>query len=246
MLLAIDIGNTNITMGVFSWGDRLLYHFAIPTNTKSYRSIISKIVNKYKIKNSILCSVVPKITQAFSKNLNKLISGKSIIIGKDIRVPIRNNYRNPGQVGQDRLVNAYAGVKLYGTPLIVVDFGTAITFDLISKNKAYEGGVILPGLEISLEALNSRTALLPKIKLAAPRRLIGKDTKNSMLSGIVYGFAAMTENLIIKFKKELGHDTKVILTGGNSNLISKYCSNINCTDPLLTLRGINLIYKKIS
>lgn len=241
-ILTIDIGNSNINMGVFS-GNRLLYRFAISTNAKSHIPIIKKIVKRYKIKNSILCSVVPKATKVISKELTKLVGKKPYIIGKDIQVPIRNNYKNPSQVGQDRLVNAYAGARLYGTPLIVVDFGTAITFDLISKNKAYEGGLILPGLEISLDALNSRTALLPKIKLAVPGGLVGKDTRNSMLSGIVYGFTAMTEELNTKLKKQLGPGTKVIVTGGNSSLVSRYCSNIDHTDPLLTLKGINLIYK---
>ncbi len=244
-ILTIDIGNTNITLGVFN-KTLLLGHFAIPTNTKTYFLALKKIVNKYKIKDSILCSVVPKTTKIISRDLVKLIDKKPFIIGKDIRVPILNHYRIPGQVGQDRLVNAYAGVKLYGAPLIAIDFGTAITFDIISKDGVYQGGIILPGLLISLEALSSRTALLPKIKLAAAKEFIGKDTKNSMLSGIVYGFAAMTEGLIIKLKKKLGSSTKVIVTGGNSNLISKHCLDINYTDPLLTLKGINLIYKKIS
>ena len=113
--LAIDIGNTNIALGVFS-GNRLLCHFAIPTNTKTYQPIIRKVLGRYKIKDSILCSVVPKATPVISKDLAKLIGRKPLIIGKDIRVPIKNNYRNPSQVGQDRLVNAYAGAKLYGAP----------------------------------------------------------------------------------------------------------------------------------
>lgn len=245
MLLAIDIGNTNIAIGVFN-EKRLQHHYTISTQAKVYKAALKKIIDQYEVSECMLCSVVPKVTKIISRDLTQLIGKKPIIIGKDICVPIKNNYRNPRQVGQDRLVNAYAGISLYGAPLIVVDFGTAITFDLVSRRKAYEGGVILPGLGISLEALNNRTALLPKIKLRSPGRLVGKDTKNSMLSGIIYGFAAMTEQLNIKLKKELGAGTKVIVTGGNSRLISRHCFNIDKTDPLLTLKGINLIYKKTS
>jgi len=241
-VLAIDIGNTNIALGVFN-GNRLLYRFAVPTYSKSHCPTIKKIVNKYKIQQGILCSVVPEATLDISKELTKLIGKKPLIIGKDIYVPIKNNYHNPKQVGQDRLVNAYAGVKLYGAPLIIVDFGTAITFDIVSKNKSYAGGLIIPGLGISLEALNCRTALLPKIKLAAPQGLIGKDTRNSMLSGVIYGFCAMMEGVSARLTKQLGPKTKIVVTGGDSLLIKKYCSNINHIDEMLTLKGINLIYK---
>ena len=258
MLLAIDIGNTNISFGFFpsakrsrctdicsKKNDKIIKTFDLPTKQYSFNKFCRK-TGSIKITDILISSVVPKLTNLLLSDCKKLLNKRPYIIGKDLQVPIPNHYRNPNQVGQDRLVNAYAGAEFYGTPLIVIDFGTAITFDIISKKGAYQGGIILPGLLISLEALNSRTALLPKIKLATAKGLIGKDTKNSMLSGMIYGFAAMTEGLIVKLKKKLGRGTKVIVTGGNSNLISKYCPNINYTDPLLTLKGINLIYKKIS
>ena len=158
-------------------------------------------------------------------------------------MPIRNLYRKPKQVGQDRLVNAYAASALYGAPLIVIDFGTAITFDIISKNKEYLGGMILPGLGISLEALHERTALLPKIKLSKPQEFIGRDTRNSMLSGIIYGFAALTDDLTNRIKKKIGKNVLVIGTGGNINLIGRYCRKIDRIDPDLTLKGIALLKK---
>jgi type III pantothenate kinase len=157
-------------------------------------------------------------------------------------VPIKNLYRKPYQVGQDRLVNAYAGLKLYGAPLIVVDFGTAVTFDVVSRNNEYLGGMILPGLGISLDVLADRAALLPNIKLDKPKEFIGRDTKNSMLSGIVYGFAALTDYLAARIKNKIGKNAKVIGTGGDIGLASKYCEGINKIDKDLIQKGLNLIY----
>ncbi|MFZ2602788.1 MAG: type III pantothenate kinase, partial [Candidatus Omnitrophota bacterium] len=151
----------------------------------------------------------------------------------------------PSQVGQDRLVNAYAGLTLYGAPLVVVDFGTAITFDVISKNGAYLGGMILPGLRISLAALSQQTALLPLVKLCNPKELIGRDTKYSILSGIIYGYAALTDGMIGKIKRKIGKNALVISTGGNANLVSKYCTEITKIDGDLTLMGLNFIYRNL-
>lgn len=241
MLLAIDIGNTNISLGFFC-NNRLLSRKDIPTKQKSYFKPLKRIIGKNKIRDAVICSVVPSATNKLSGALKKLLGKRPYIIGKDVKIPIKNLYRKPQQVGQDRLVNAYAGIKLYGAPLIVVDFGTAITFDVISEKKEYSGGMILPGLMISLEALAEKTALLPKIKLENPDEFIGRDTKNSMLSGIVYGFAALTDDLTQRIKKEIGADAKVIGTGGSINLIKKYCKNFNRINMGLTLEGVNLIY----
>lgn len=242
MLLAIDIGNTNITFGIFK-GKHIERKFNIPTQTYALNKLKNKLA-KLKPLDAVICSVVPKKTAVLLGDLKKILPGRVFIIGKNLIVPIKNLYRNPKQVGQDRLVNAFAGVTLYGSPLIVVDFGTAVTFDIISKDKAYLGGMILPGLRISLEALNKRTALLPRIILKAPKEFIGKDTKTSMLSGIVYGFGCLTDDLIMRIKKETGRNTLVVGTGGNIDLISKYCTSINAKDINLTLKGLYLIYIK--
>ncbi len=242
MLLAIDIGNTNINLGLFR-GGRLSRRFIIPTKEKRYQSHLKKIISQYKINDIIICSVVPRATKILEKDLKKLLGKQPYIIGKDIKAPIRNLYQKPKQVGQDRLVNAYAGVMLYGAPLIAVDFGTAITFDVVSRNKEYLGGMILPGLGISLDVLNQRTALLPRIKLEEPNEFIGRDTKSSMLSGIVYGFAALTDDLVIRIKKKIGKNARVIGTGGSIDLIGKYCRRIDRIDKDLTLKGLNLIYR---
>ena len=243
MLLAIDIGNTNINMGLFK-GKRILKRFAIPTKTKSYKIRLQKIIDRNSVDDAIICSVVPAASKILEKDLRRFLGKQPYIIGKGIKVPINNLYLRPKQVGHDRLVNAYAGVMLYGVPLIAVDFGTAVTFDVVSRNKEYLGGMILPGLGISLDALNQRTALLPKIKLEEPREFIGRDTKSSMLSGIVYGFAALTDDLVIGIKKKIGKEAKVIGTGGNIDLIGRYCKKIDRIDRDLTLKGLHLIYSQ--
>lgn len=250
MLLAIDIGNTNITFGVFSAGGgpayggqhkRIVKRFDILTKKYNLPKL-KRGIGRLKIDDVVICSVVPLATKKIAKDLKGFLGKAPYIIGKDIKVPLKNLYHKPHEVGQDRLVNAYAGVHLYGTPLIAVDFGTAITFDVISKNKEYLGGMILPGLGISLEALFERTALLPKIKLEAPSELIGRSTKNSMLSGIVYGFACLADDLSERIKAYIGKNAKVIATGGNIRLIGKYCRKIDKIDPDLTLKGLNILY----
>jgi len=241
MLLAIDIGNTNINLGIFK-NNLLVKRFYIPTKAKNYTLPLKKIFHKFRIDDAIICSVVPNASKVLEKNLKKLLKRQPYILGKDIKVPIKNLYRRPKQVGQDRLVNAYAGIKLYSSPLIVVDFGTATTFDVVSNNKEYLGGMILPGLGISLTALNQHTALLPEIKLNKPKEFIGRDTKNSMLSGIVYGFTALTDNLTLKIKDKIGKRASVIGTGGYINLIRTHCKGFDKIDNDLTLKGLNLIY----
>jgi len=240
MLLTIDIGNTNISFGVFK-GNKIIKRFDIPTKDYNLQEI-RRNLGKINADDAVICSVVPNATKIIKKDLQKLLGKKPYIIGKDIKVAIKNLYRNPKQVGLDRLVNAYAGIKFYGYPLIAIDFGTAITFDVVSKNKEYLGGMILPGLGISLDALHQRTALLPKIKLEKPREFIGRDTKNSILSGLIYGFAALTDGLTIKIKKNIVKNAKVVGTGGNINLIARFCKQIDKIDADLTLKGLNLIY----
>jgi type III pantothenate kinase len=245
VLLAIDAGNTNINLGLFK-GDLLLKRYIIPAEKDNYKSYLKRIISSNRISDSIICSVVPVTGRILEKDLKILLGKQPYIIGKNVKVPIKNLYRKPKEVGSDRLVNAYAGIKLYGAPLIALDFGTAVTFDVVSARKEYLGGMILPGLAISLDALNQRTALLPKIKLQEPKEFIGRDTKSSMLSGIVYGFAGMVDDLVVRIKKELRRDANVVGTGGNIGLIGKYCRRIDKVDKDLTLKGLKLIYKNLA
>jgi type III pantothenate kinase len=244
MLLAIDVGNTTIALGVFE-SNKLKKRYSIATNSYKYGYSLRKIFKSHRINDAIVSSVVPKATRELERQLRELLKKPPMILGKNLNVPIKNLYRFPEQVGQDRLVNGFAAVNLYGTPAIVVDFGTAITFDVISRKKEYLGGMILPGLRISLETLNERTALLPKIQLEKPEEFIGRDTKNSMLSGIVYGFAALSDDLTERIKKTIGKNARVIGTGGNIDLIDSYCSNFKVVDKDLTIKGLNLIYRTL-
>lgn len=244
MLLAIDIGNTNISLGVFRQS-RLIKRYTIPTRERHYSGKLKKIIFQNSITSAIICSVVPDATKILARYLRNLLGKEPYILGKDIRVPIKNLYRKPREVGQDRLVNAYAGLALFGAPLIIVDFGTAITFDIISGKKEYLGGLILPGLNMSLAALAEKTALLPKIKLKSPRELIGRDTKSSILSGAVYGFSALTDNIIKRIKNKFNKSMRVIATGGDINFISRHCRLFDRVDPDLTLKGLNMVYGKI-
>ena len=241
MLLVIDIGNTNINFGLFK-GKRLAKKFVIPTALYCLKELKIKL-GVFKAQDVVICSVVPKVTVVLKKDLFRLSGRLPYIIGKDLIVPLKNLYRNPKQVGQDRLVNAYAAVMLYKAPLIVVDFGTAVTFDLISKHREYLGGMILPGLVISLDTLAQRTALLPKVKLDKPKEFIGRDTKTSMLSGIVYGFAALTDDLAQRIKDKIGRQARLIATGGNIALMARYCKSIDKIDRDLTLKGLSFIYE---
>jgi len=241
MLLAIDIGNTNISGGIFS-GKKLKYQFDIATKNYKKNQLEKEIRVYPEISASIICSVVPSLTRIMQRDL-KLLTGKTpYIIGKDLIVPIENRYRIPKQVGQDRLVNAYAASNLYACPLIVIDSGTAITFDVISKDRAYLGGLIFPGMNISLEALKEKTALLPKVKLQPPKMFIGRDTQNSILSGVVFGTAALTKELAARIKRYLGKNTRIIGTGGNIVLIKQYSGMQIEVIKDLTLIGIRLIY----
>ena len=242
MLLAVDVGNTNINFAVFK-SERIIKKFSVPTAAFAFSTLYKKL-GKLKIEDCIVSSVVPPVNAGLEKILKKISGRAPYMLGKNIRVPVKNLYRKPGQVGQDRLVNSYAGIKLFGAPVVIVDFGTAVTFDVVSRKGDYLGGMILPGLGISLSALAERTALLPRVKLKKPAEFIGRDTENSMLSGIIYGFASLTDELARRIKLKIGRRALVLGTGGNIGLISGYCRCFDKVDTDLTLKGLNLIYRK--
>lgn len=243
MLLAIDIGNSNITAGIFK-GRKLAFVFDLPLSSYSKEKFQKKLKIKQKPDIILICSVVPEVELKLKQDLKTLTGKTPLIIGKDLILPIENLYRKKKELGQDRLLNSYAAVKLYKGPAIVIDAGTAITIDAVSKEGAYLGGIIFPGLNLLAKALKDNTALLPKITLKNPAELIGKDTKNSILSGIVFGSSAMCEGIINRIKKETGEDPKIIGTGGNIELI-KDSSNLDIIiDKNLTIKGLNLIYEK--
>ena len=167
-----------------------------------------------------------------------------LVVGRDIKVPIKNLYRKAYQVGQDRLVGAYGAKILYGTPAIIIDFGTATTFDVVSKKGEYLGGVIVPGLRLSIESLFEKTALLPKVKIQRPEGVIGKDTKNSILSGISYGYGSLCDGMIELISKQIKQKPVVIITGGYSALIKEFIKRFDYIDKSLVFKGMYFSYQK--
>ncbi len=250
VILAIDIGNTNITSGVFS-GRRLLVKGKMTTHKYSaYAKCVKSLLTKAEKKHSdielvLISSVVPLALARLVVVLNRIFAHKIRIIGKDAKVPIRNLYAVKSEVGQDRLVNAFAVKKIYGTPCVVVDFGTAITFDMVSAKGDYLGGLILPGIEMSLSSLHNKTALLPRVELKEAKEIIGKDTVNSIRGGILFGLGAMCDGLAAKYRNMFGSSMKVVATGGNAGLVKNYAGSIEIVDEDLTLKGISLIAESI-
>jgi type III pantothenate kinase len=243
MLLTIDIGNTKISFGLFR-GSRLIKKFDIATETYNGRGL-KKLLGRVPISGAIVCSVVPDKNRVIKKDLAMITGKRPIFVGQDIVAPIKNNYRFPKQVGQDRLVTAYAASELYGCPVLVVDAGTAITLDVVSGKKAYLGGMIVPGIKMSLDALYKDTALLPRVKLSKPDSLVGTDTKSSILSGVVFGLSVLLEGMVNKLKAKFGASTTVVGTGGSIHFLSRDRKVFTHIDPDLTLTGLSLIYRKI-
>jgi len=235
-ILAIDIGNTNITAGLFH-GCKLVKKEKIPTSVCS----LYKRIARYPADRAIISSVVPLALARMVCELGRISKCKVIILGKDIKVPVKNLYRNKDEVGQDRLVNAFGARAIYGSPAVIIDFGTAITFDIVSKNGSYLGGLILPGIEMGLRSLYEKTALLPRVELKPARSIIGKDTVNSMRGGILFGYGAMCDGLVERYVALLGRGVRVIATGGNAELIKNYACSIQIVDEDLTLKSLALI-----
>lgn len=240
MLLAIDIGNTNLKAAIFK-SNKLIKQFCLPIKAYSKNKFL-KLLSKYTLCDIAICSVVPKLTATLKHDLKSLTNKTPYIIGKDLIVPIKNCYQNPKQLGQDRLINAFAAAKICSGPAIIIDSGSTITFDIISKNNGYLGGLIFPGFNALLKNLNDKTAQLPLIKLAKPTSLIGTNTKDCILSGVVFGTTALAKELISRLKKQLGKNTTVIGTGGSIALLEKYSGIKIKLDKNLTLKGINFTY----
>lgn len=253
MFLAVDIGNTNIKIAIFQ-GKKISSVWRLVTNkgglSNQYERILRRLFRPAKVKTVeieaiLICSVVPKLTSVFKKVLFSLFKKRPLILGKDIIAPIKNLYKRPEQVGQDRLANAVGAVSEYGSPIIIVDFGTALTFDFVTAAGSYLGGVIVPGLELSLKALTRCADLLPEVVLNRPRALLGRETVASIKSGIVYGYSFLVEGILRGLKKELRLKAhQVVATGGKAPLIFHYCRSINKIDKNLTLEGLRVIYEK--
>ncbi len=252
MLLAIDIGNTNIVLGLFK-GKDLLVSWRLTTHlhrsVDEYAMLIldlfhSRGTDPKEVKAIICSNVVPPLTSVFHEIGKKYFGSEPLLVTHELQTGLTFCYDNPQEIGADRIVNAVAGYEIYGGPLIIVDFGTAITFCAISAYGEYLGGVIAPGIGISAEALFTRTAKLPKVELVRPKTVVGKNTVNSMQSGLVTGFACLVDGLIQKIKQELGETAYVVATGGLAPIVAPESKSIQEIRPDLTLEGLRILFEK--
>jgi len=244
MKLLVDIGNTNTSIAILH-NKKIVKQYFLHTSRKNISTAAFKrLLRTYieKIDQVFIVSVVPKFLVITEKVLRGIFSGKDIFVaGRDIKVPIANKYQKPSAVGQDRLVTAYAAFSKYGCPVLIIDFGTAVTFDLVNKKGEYEGGLIFPGTRLGLSALTQNAALLPKTSLKPERGLIGRNTRGSINKGILYGYAALCDGMIDKFKSRYGRSLKVVATGGDAALVKKYSTEIGRIDPDLLFAGLSLM-----
>lgn len=252
MLLAIDIGNTNITIGGIE-NDKIMFEARIATDriktSDQYGVEIKNILSLFdvpvsRIKDCIIASVVPPVFNSVRTGVVKVIGKQPIVVGPGIKTGLNIQVDNPSQVGCDRIVIAVAALAEYKPPLALLDLGTATTIDVVDKGNTYIGGCIMPGVHISMEALTSRTAQLPGISLDKPKRVIGRNTVDCMRSGIMYGTAAMLEGMLDRVEEELGYSTTVIATGGMAQFIAPLCHREIKLERDLLLKGLNIIYKK--
>ncbi len=250
MILVVDIGNTNITLGVFD-GDKIIHSWRLSTQiTRTedeygvfLKNLLSETSLKNKVTNAVISSVVVQLTERLETALNKYLGLNSFIISHKIKTNVKLRTDTPSQIGADRIANGCAAAYLYKAPAIVVDFGTATSFDVVNQNNEFIGGIITAGMKIQAEALSSKTSKLPKLNIEAPSFTIGKNTIDAMLSGIVRGHACMVEGLITACEKELGNKAVIIATGGYSSIISKYLlRKFDYINPDLTLIGAKILF----
>ncbi len=250
MLLAIDIGNTNITLGVFN-EEKIIRCWRLSTEITrtedEYGVFIKNLLRETflddKITKAVISSVVVQLTERIEIALKKYLNIDSLIISHKIKMNVSLNLEEPQQTGADRIANAGAASFLYSVPAIVVDFGTATSFDIVNKNNEFIGGIITAGMKIQAEALSAKTSKLPKLNIEAPENVIGRNTIDAMLSGIVRGHAAMIDGLIFECERELGEKATIIATGGYSSVISRYLRRkFDYINPDLTLIGMKILY----
>ncbi len=252
MILAIDIGNTNINIGSFD-EDNILFLERASTDIRKteleYAVLIKTILEIHEIKASeisgaIISSVVPSLVHTIKVALRKLINCDPLVVGPGIKTGLNIRLDNPAQIGADFVAESVAAIKKYGAPVIIIDMGTATTFAVINKDNEYLGGAIYPGVVVSMDALVSRTSLLPTISFGKPKKCIGSNTIDAMKSGIIYGEAAKLDGLIDRFEEELGYECKVIATGGLSKVVVPNCRHNIVLDNDLILIGLKILYDK--
>ncbi len=251
MLLVFDIGNTKTSIGVYGDGKWLAdwritthLHYLADEYAMLLKSLLAEADLSFRsITGVVMASVVPPLTSVFQELAERYIGERALVVGHGVQTGVRILIDNPAETGADRVANTAAVQQLYGGPAIVLDLGTATTFDVVSDNGEYLGGAIAPGLGISSEALVRNTARLPKIELAPPPNVIGRSTVTAMQSGLVYGYIGLVKELVQRLKKELGGKPKIIATGGMAEMISEWTQVIDIVNPRLTLDGIRIIYE---
>ncbi|WP_288893861.1 type III pantothenate kinase [uncultured Megasphaera sp.] len=252
MLLVIDVGNTNIVLGVFQ-GEELLDHWRLSTErlrtTDEYGVLIRNLfylngVNADAIDAIIISSVVPPVMPTLERMCQRYFGLVPLVIGPGVKTGMDIKYDNPREVGADRIVNAVGAYHKYGGPVIIIDFGTATTFCAVDKKGNYLGGAICPGIGISTEALVQRTAKLPRIEIKRTPHVICRNTVESMQAGVFYGFVGQVDGLISRIREELGAKAKVVATGGLAVVIAPATKSIDVVEPLLTLEGLRVIYER--
>lgn len=250
MLLVVDIGNTNTVVGVYD-GEQMAGHWRIMSERRTSDELGLMLLNLLGLSGTarvldgaVVSSVVPSLDDVWREALERYLSVEPIFVSHKLDLGIGIAYSNPQEVGADRLVNAVAGVALYGKPLALVDLGTAITLDVVDREGKYLGGAIAPGLVLSMETLFSRTAKLPQVSLEAPQSVIGRSTMESIRSGIIYGYAGMIDALVERVFHELGERFPVVATGGHAKVLAEHSRFKVLVDPWLTLKGLKMIYEK--
>ncbi len=249
MILALDIGNTNIVIGCME-KDRAYFVERVSTKTElEYVVDFKTLLDLYQIKmenitGCIVASVVPPLNNIVTAALKKLLHVSPLLVGPGIKTGLNILMDNPGQLGSDLVVNAVAGLHYYGAPIIMIDMGTATTISVVDNRKNYIGGMILPGVRVSLDSLVNRTSQLPRISLEAPKKIIGKNTIDCMKSGIIMGQASCIDGMIERIWDELGYQAQVVATGGLAGCIVPYCKKKIVHDDELTLKGLEIIYRK--
>lgn len=251
MLLVLDVGNTNVVMGIYS-GKELLKHWRLTSQKRTVDEIGFMLlglfggscVKKEEIDSVVYASVVPSLDETYLEAVREYLGVRCLKVSANLDLGIEIKTQNPSDVGADRLLNAVAAKDKYGTPLIVVDLGTAITLDVVSAEGAYLGGAIAPGMEMGMELLFSRTAKLPQISLVAPERYIGDSTATAIQSGIIYGFVGMIDALARGIFAELGGPCKVIATGGHANILARHSEIVTVADQWLTLDGLRIVNER--
>jgi type III pantothenate kinase len=252
MLLAIDLGNTQTHLGMFR-GDQLVEHWRLATVRETTADELATLLvdllalrglTLKDIDGAILSSVVPQLTPEYERLAERYLEGPFTVVGPALKTGMAIRIENPHELGTDRLVNAVAAFDKVGGACIVADFGTTINFDAVSATGEYLGGVIAPGVDISLEALHQRTAKLPKVELSAPEHAIGRNTLSAVKSGVVYGFAGSVDGIVSRVREELGDEATAIATGGLAHAIVPFCDQIDEVDDLLTLDGMRLIWER--